>query len=107
MVAYEREPHGIRSASGHTDIRFSRRQATLPAVVSEGIAIENSGGVDLRLNITVNLEIGSKTLNVHVPGVGPIGRLDVGGPASMCIGTRTSYACVIYLTLSLYRIAKH
>ena len=61
------------------DIRFSKRQATAPAVAAEGIAITNAGSVELRLNITFNAEVGSKTFNVHVPGVGPICRLDVDG----------------------------
>lgn len=59
------------------DIRFSRRQA----LTVEGIVITNDAAVDLRLNITFNPEVGSKTFNVHVPGVGPICRLDVDGPA--------------------------
>ena len=63
------------------DIRFSRRQALAPALVAEGIAIGNDSGISLVLNITYNPRIGSKTFNVHVPGVGPICRLDVDGPA--------------------------
>lgn len=62
------------------DIKFSKRQATAPSLVAEGIPIENADGVQLRLNINFNPEIGSKTFNVHVPGVGPICRLDVDGP---------------------------
>ena len=61
------------------DIKFPKRQATMPALMAENIAIENSAGVELRLNIMFNPEIGSKTFNVHVPGVGPICRLDVDG----------------------------
>jgi hypothetical protein len=63
------------------DIKFARRQATLPALTAENIAIVNTGGVELRLNITYNPDVGSKTFNVYVPGVGPICRLDVDGPA--------------------------
>lgn len=63
------------------DIRFANRRATHPAIVAEGIAIENTGGVDLRLNITFNPEVGSKSFNVHAVGVGPICRLDVDGTA--------------------------
>ena len=63
------------------DIRFSRRQATAPALTAEGIAIDNEADVDLRLNITFNPEVGSKSFNVHVPGLGPICRVDVDGPA--------------------------
>lgn len=58
---------GIPEKVIREDIRFSRRQATLPALIAEGIVIENTGGVDLRLNITFNPEVGSKTFNVHVP----------------------------------------
>ena len=61
------------------DIRFTKRQATAPVMVAEGIPIENGHGTDLRLNITYNPEVGSKTFNVHVPGLGPICRLDIDG----------------------------
>ena len=71
----------LANKSINGDIRFSRRQAMLPAITAEGIAIENDGGVELRLNITFNPTVGSKTFNVHVPGVGPICRLDVDGTA--------------------------
>ncbi len=63
------------------DIRFSRRQATQPAIVAEGIVIENDQDVQLRLNITYNPIAGAKAFNVHVPGIGPICRLDVDGTA--------------------------
>ncbi len=74
------------------DIRFSRRQATMPALIADGIAIRNSGDVDLRLNITFNPEVGSKTFNVHVPGVGPVCRLDVDGPAHRPAGRSHKHA---------------
>jgi hypothetical protein len=61
------------------DIRFSRPGALAPAVAAQNIPIQNSQGIDLRLNITYNAEVGSKTFNVHVPGTGPICRLDVDG----------------------------
>lgn len=63
------------------DIRFTRSKATSPAVMADGIAIENGLGVELRMNISVNPEIGAKTINVVEAGVGPICRLDVDGPA--------------------------
>jgi hypothetical protein len=50
-------------------------------VVAEGIRIENAEGVELVLTISYNEVVGAKTLNVHVPGVGPICRLDVDGNA--------------------------
>lgn len=61
------------------DIRFSRAGALAPSLTAEKIPILNSQGIDLRLNITYNPEVGSKTFNVHVPGTGPICRLDVDG----------------------------
>ena len=76
------EFEAIRNIPGKkivNDIRFSKRAAAAPALVADGISIENAAGVDLRLSITVNPEIGSKTFNVHIPGVGPICRLDVDG----------------------------
>ncbi len=72
-----------------TDIKFSRRQATAPALVAEGIVIENDGGMELKLNITFNPEVGSKTFNVHAVGVGPVCRLDVDGPCAPTCGTES------------------
>lgn len=63
------------------DIRLAARRQTQPALVAENILIENDSGVVLRLNISYNPEIGSKTFNVTAAGVGPICRLDVDGPA--------------------------
>jgi len=63
------------------DIRFARRQALAPLLVAEGIRIENSGDVELVLTVSYNPRVGSKTFNVHTPGLGPICRLDVDGPA--------------------------
>jgi hypothetical protein len=74
------------------DIRFSRRQATAPAITADGIPIENSDGIDARLNITYNPEVGSKTFNVHVVGVGPICRVDVDGPAHRPAGRSHKHA---------------
>lgn len=75
-----------------TNIRFSKRQATAPAVIAEGILVENSDSVDLRLNITFNPEVGSKTFNVHIRGVGPICRLDIDGPAHRPAGRSHKHA---------------
>jgi hypothetical protein len=50
-------------------------------MLSDGIIIENTAGVEARPTISYNPEVGSKTFNVHVPGMGPICRLDVDGPA--------------------------
>lgn len=63
------------------DIRLAARRQTQPALVAENIVIENDSGVALRLNISYNPEVGSKTFNVTAAGVGPICRLDVDGPA--------------------------
>ncbi len=63
------------------DIRLVSRQATIPALIAENIAIENGHAVDLRLSIMFNPKVGSKTFNVHIPGTGPICRLDIDGPA--------------------------
>lgn len=62
------------------DIRFSQRRATQPNLVAEDVRIDNSAGVDLRMFISHNPEVGSTTINVHVPGTGPICRLDIDGP---------------------------
>lgn len=63
------------------DIRLVARSQSRPVLVAENIAIENSMGVMLLLNISYNPEVGSKTLNVTAGGIGPICRLDVDGPA--------------------------
>jgi hypothetical protein len=60
------------------DVRFIRRAALRPAVEAE-VRIENDQGVDLRMSMHFNPETGSKTVNVYVPGTGPICRLDVDG----------------------------
>ena len=62
------------------DIRLSRRDALRPVREASDIRIENSEGVDLRLTLRWNPETGKKTVGVHVPGVGPICRVDVDGP---------------------------
>jgi hypothetical protein len=74
------------------DIRFAKRQAHLPALLAEQIRIENGEGVDLILTISYNPEVGSKTFNVHVPGRGPICRLDVDGPAHRPAGRSHKHA---------------
>lgn len=63
----------------HGEIRLVARRQTSPALVADNIAIENSAGVDLRLNVSYNPEVGSKTFNVIEVGNGPICRLDVDG----------------------------
>ncbi len=63
------------------EIRLVARRQTHPALVAENIVIENDSGVALKLNISYNPEVGSKTFNVTAAGIGPICRLDVDGPA--------------------------
>lgn len=63
------------------DVRLTARRQTHPALVAENVVVENSTGISLRLNISHNPEVGSKTFNVTAAGVGPICRLDVDGPA--------------------------
>ncbi|MGA3121351.1 MAG: hypothetical protein ABSF69_11345 [Polyangiaceae bacterium] len=63
------------------DIAFVLRRPTAPLLTTDDIQILNGNGVDLRLSITHISEVGSTTFNVHVPGTGPICRLDVDGPA--------------------------
>lgn len=76
------------------DIRLSRRQATAPALVADGIVIENAAGAELRLNISFNPAVGSKTFNVHVPGLGPICRLDVDGTAHRPAGRSHKHSLI-------------
>ncbi|MBC7544918.1 MAG: hypothetical protein H7338_19515 [Candidatus Sericytochromatia bacterium] len=62
------------------DIRFTSRRATAPLLVAENLRIDNDRGVDVRLDIHYNPEIGSKTFNVTLSGTGPVCRLDIDGP---------------------------
>ena len=63
------------------EIKFRRNRSVLPVLSAEDIPIGNDQNADLRLSIRYNTETDAATFNVHVPGVGPICRLDVGGPA--------------------------
>lgn len=68
------------------DIKFSRKQALAPLLVAEDLVIENAQGVELRLAVHANPATGAKTVNVHVPGIGAICRLDVDGTAHGAAG---------------------
>lgn len=74
------------------DIRPVRQRQLAPLLVAEGIKIENSEGIELVLTIQYNPVVGSKTMNVHVPGVGPICRLDVDGPSHQPHGRSHKHA---------------
>jgi hypothetical protein len=75
-----------------SDIRFVRSKATSPFVIAENIRIVNDHGLDARLSIRYNPQVGSKTFNVHVPGLGPICRLDVDGPPHRPAGRSHKHA---------------
>ena len=68
------------------DIKFVQRKQMAPAFVADGIEIENSSGIALRLNINFNPDASSKTFNVFAVGIGPICRLDVDGPMHRPVG---------------------
>ncbi len=77
------EFEALRDLPGKTinaDIRFTRSRATSPLVVADNIQIANGSGIDARLSISYNPDVGSKTFNVHITGIGAICRLDVDGP---------------------------
>lgn len=74
------------------DIKFAKSKSTSPLLIAEGIRIVNAHGVDARLTISYNPQVGSKTFNVHVPGVGPICRLDVDGPPHRPAGRSHKHA---------------
>ena len=74
------------------DIRFVASRTIRPLLVAEDVRIQNQFGVDLRLTIKHNPEVGSSTFNVHVPGVGPICRLDVDGPPHPPLGRSHKHA---------------
>jgi hypothetical protein len=58
------------------ELKLYRRGAVLESLE---LKIENELNVDLRLNVTLNPEAGGKKFNVHIPGIGPICRLEVDG----------------------------
>jgi hypothetical protein len=62
------------------DIKFVAKRQTSPLLVAEELRIENSMELDVRMSLHFNPEVGSKTINVHIAGIGPICRLDVDGP---------------------------
>ncbi|HZF10108.1 MAG TPA: hypothetical protein VFE33_15065 [Thermoanaerobaculia bacterium] len=74
------------------DIRFVASRAMRPLLIAEDIHIQNEHGIDLRLTIKYNPEVGSSTFNVHVPGTGPICRLDVDGPPHRPLGRSHKHA---------------
>lgn len=76
----------------HGDIRLARRAALAPLLVAEGIRIEAGGDTELLMSVHYNPEVGAKTVNVHVPGLGPICRLDVDGPAHRPAGRSHKHA---------------
>ena len=61
------------------DVCFNERRSIKPLLVAEDIRIENSHDVDARITVVFNPEVGSTSINVHLLGLGPICRLDVGG----------------------------
>ena len=75
------------------DIRFRKPVTLRPNVIADDVDIVNAAGVELRLTIHYNPERGSKTFNVHVPGVGPICRLDVDGPPHRPAGETHKHSC--------------
>ena len=76
------------------EIRFAKRAALRPALEADNITIENANGIDLRMNLHFNPETGSKTVNVYVPGTGPICRLDVDGTKHGDAGRSHKHALV-------------
>ncbi|MFP5512150.1 MAG: hypothetical protein ACLGJC_03565 [Alphaproteobacteria bacterium] len=59
------------------DIRLERRSDNSVAWEARDIPIINADGVEARLNVQLVAETGAKTLNVKIPGIGPICRLEV------------------------------
>lgn len=61
------------------DIRFVESNDSRPNRVFSDIQIENSLGLDVRVNGTYKPDIPALSLNVTVRGVGPICRVEVNG----------------------------
>jgi hypothetical protein len=62
------------------DIRLQEQRQTKPLLRAEDVRIANEANADLRLALTYNPLTGSKSINVLVPGLGAVCRLDVDGP---------------------------
>lgn len=77
-----------------SDIRYARRQATAPVLVVDDVRIDHDGQGELRLHCSWNPETSMIVFNVHVPGVGPICRLCVDGPAHAPAGRSHKHALV-------------
>lgn len=61
------------------DVKLTIKRQTSPWLSADDIRVSNSLNIDVRLTIQYNPEIGSKTFNAYLPGVGPICRLDLDG----------------------------
>lgn len=91
------EFEALRDLPGKTirdDIRFVERRATKPLLVAEDLRIHNDHDVDARMSITYNPAVRSVSINVHVPGLGPICRLDSNGPRHRPCGRDHKHALV-------------
>lgn len=64
-----------------SDIVFNTKRQTSPLLTTDDLKISNGSNIDARMVIQYNPEVGSKTINIHVQGLGPVCRLDVDGPA--------------------------
>jgi hypothetical protein len=73
------------------DIRFSQQRQTSPFYTAD-VPLANSAGQELRVHMRCNPETGSKTINITAVGVGPICRLDVGGPEHPGAGREHKHA---------------
>ena len=69
------------------DIQFSAVGESSPVLIFENVRVQNSLGLDLRLNGKYNPLIGSLILNFRILDVGPICRLCING--AMHSGSRT------------------
>lgn len=59
------------------DIHLEQRSEISVAWEARDIPITNADGVEALLNVQLVVETGAKTLNVKIPGIGPICRLEV------------------------------
>lgn len=69
------------------DIAFGEQSDTSPLLVFENVRLENSLGLDLRLNGKYNPLVPSIVFNFKIRGVGPICRVEING--TMHKGSRT------------------
>jgi hypothetical protein len=95
MAMNREEFEYLRDMSGKRitdEIKLAPKRRNSPVLASEAIPIENERDVPANLNIEYNTQTDAKTVNVSVPGIGPICRLEVDARAHRPYGRSHKHA---------------